>query len=116
MEECQTLLAAAPVRTFGKWGKKNAHAKAANGKAAASGKATAKAAKRGAAPPAASSVPPNADALNVAAVTRLAAKGAKTAANKTAPAKAAAGRSQGQNPRQRKRAPQKETLSVNAHD
>ena len=29
LEECQTLLAAAPVRTFGKWGRKNAKAKSA---------------------------------------------------------------------------------------
>jgi DNA topoisomerase-1 len=33
LEECQTLLAAAPVRTFGKWGRKNA--KGANGKSKA---------------------------------------------------------------------------------
>src|ERR1700742_4069180 len=36
LEECQALLAAAPVRTFGRWGKKNAKAK--------NGKGTAKAA------------------------------------------------------------------------
>jgi len=40
LEECQTLLAAAPVRTFGKWGRKNGKAAAkgaaANGKAAGS--------------------------------------------------------------------------------
>jgi len=30
LEECQTMLATAPVRTFGRWGKKNAKAK--NGK------------------------------------------------------------------------------------
>ena len=40
LEECQTLLAAAPVRTFGKWGRKNA--KGANGKSkAAAAKTTA---------------------------------------------------------------------------
>jgi DNA topoisomerase-1 len=32
LEECQALLAAAPVRTFGKWGRRNGKAKAANGK------------------------------------------------------------------------------------
>jgi DNA topoisomerase-1 len=37
LEECQALLAAAPQRTFGKWGRKG---KAANGKTAANGKAT----------------------------------------------------------------------------
>ncbi len=47
LEECQALLAAAPQRSFGKWGRKGkaANAKAANGKiandkAAANGKAT----------------------------------------------------------------------------
>ena len=33
LEECQALLAAAPVRTFGKWGKKNVKAAAGKGKA-----------------------------------------------------------------------------------
>src|ERR1700738_1644010 len=49
LEECQTMLATAPVRTFGRWGKKNAKAAAkgaaANGKA---GGSTPKAAKTGA--------------------------------------------------------------------
>jgi DNA topoisomerase-1 len=63
LEECQTLLAAAPVRTFGKWGKKNAKggAKRVNGKAAAAAPALA---------------PP----------VKLAAKASKSAVNKKAPA------------------------------
>ena len=32
LEECQALLAAAPVRNFGKWGRKNGKGKAGNGK------------------------------------------------------------------------------------
>jgi DNA topoisomerase I len=76
--ECQELLAAAPVRTFGKWGRKGAKGKTANTKA---GKAKAKAA------------PPETGDAAVAAVTRLAAKGAKRAANKKAPAKKAAKKS-----------------------
>ncbi len=35
LEECQALLAVAPVRTFGKWGKKNAKGKQAKGKSSA---------------------------------------------------------------------------------
>jgi DNA topoisomerase-1 len=81
LEECQTLLAAAPVRTFGKWGKKNgkgapkgamANGKAANGAAAAAKKnatATATALKAKGGP------------------IGLAAKAAKSAASKKAPAK-----------------------------
>jgi DNA topoisomerase-1 len=80
LEECQTLLAAAPVRTFGKWGRKN-------GKAAAKGQATnGKAA--GAAPKAATAdaaaPKPRAKVVPIA----LAAKAAKTAASKKAPAPA----------------------------
>jgi DNA topoisomerase-1 len=79
LEECQTLLAAAPVRTFGKWGKKNGKAtpkgsiaagKAANG-AAASAKTEATAAR----------LKPKVAPIG------LAAKAAKTAASKKAPAK-----------------------------
>jgi DNA topoisomerase-1 len=81
LDECQTLLAAAPVRTFGKWGKKNgapkrlatpkgsmASGKTANG-AAANANATAAGRKVKGAP------------------IGLAAKAAKTAASKKAPAK-----------------------------
>jgi DNA topoisomerase I len=70
LEECQTLLAAAPVRTFGKWGrgaKKGAAAKAAAPKAGKKNKATA------------------ATAAGAEAPVRLAAKGSKAAANKKAP-------------------------------
>ncbi len=73
LEECQTLLAAAPVRTFGKWGRKP---KGQNGKGTPKGQA-AKAAGA-------------ADQPETAAVrakpTRLAAKGAKASADKKAPA------------------------------
>ncbi len=74
LPECQAMLAAAPVRTFGKWGRKNAKgpgAKAKNGKAAA------------AAPEAAAAKSP-------AAPQRLAAKGSKAAARKRAPVQPAA--------------------------
>jgi DNA topoisomerase-1 len=98
LEECQTLLAAAPVRTFGKWGKKNGTPKglaaprgpAANGKAATGKPANG-------APAAAKTNATAADAaVKGATATRfrakvapigLAAKAAKTAASKKAPAK-----------------------------
>jgi DNA topoisomerase-1 len=74
LQECVSLLAAAPVRSFGKWGRKNAKGKQAAG--AKGAKAAPKDAK-GAAPAAApaSKAPPH----------KLAAKGAKTAADKKAP-------------------------------
>jgi DNA topoisomerase I len=89
LEECQALLAAAPVRTFGKWGKKNGKAapkgpmaagKAANGAPAAAktGATTAGATAKGAA----------STRLKVkGAPVGLAAKAAKAAASKKAPAK-----------------------------
>jgi DNA topoisomerase-1 len=80
LTECQALLAAAPVRTFGKWGrgaKKGANAKGKS--ASAAPKTPGKAAARKAAPAEAASAE--------TAPVRLAAKGAKTAANKKAPAK-----------------------------
>jgi len=67
LEECQALLAAAPVRTFGKWGRKGAKGK--NVKAPAAPKAPA-AKKRAAA-----------DGKSV----KLAAKASKAPANKKAP-------------------------------
>jgi len=85
LEECQTLLAAAPVRTFGKWGRKNgkaaakglaANGKAANGNAA---NATPKAATVDAA-----ATKPRSKVVPIA----LAAKAAKAAASKKAPAPA----------------------------
>ena len=67
LEECQALLAAAPVRTFGKWGRKKAGAQAApKGAKGAKG-----------APPAAAKPEP----------ARLAAKGSKAAVDKKAPEK-----------------------------
>jgi DNA topoisomerase-1 len=74
LEECQALLAAAPVRTFGKWGrgKKGANAKAPPPKAAKKSKmaGSSQAAEASGAEP-----------------VRLAAKGSKAAANKKAPLK-----------------------------
>jgi DNA topoisomerase-1 len=115
LEECQTLLAAAPVRTFGKWGRgnkkgMNGKAKAANGKsneaaakaatiAAPKGQAASGTAKKrvkgGAATAAATAARSAAGAASAAAArpaateaapTRLAAKGAKASADKKAPA------------------------------
>ncbi len=91
LEECRTLLAAAPARGFGKWGKKNAKggAKRANGKAAEAG-ATATADKSAAsdkprgARKTANKVPGAAPAL--APPVKLAAKASKSAVNKKAPA------------------------------
>jgi DNA topoisomerase-1 len=71
LEECQTMLATAPVRTFGRWGKKNAKAK--NGKG--TGKTEAPSTKPESAP---------------GTPQRLAAKASKAAANKKAPLQPAA--------------------------
>jgi DNA topoisomerase-1 len=73
LEECQTLLAAAPVRTFGKWGRGR---KGSNGKGAAKSKS---ASGTDAAPVAGAP-------KKRAAPARLAAKGARAPANKKAPA------------------------------
>jgi DNA topoisomerase-1 len=84
LEECQTLLAAAPVRTFGKWGKKN-------GKAAAKGSAangTPKGPAANATPKAATSDAAAAKPRAKVAPIGLAAKAAKAAASKKAPAQA----------------------------
>jgi DNA topoisomerase-1 len=93
LEECQTLLAAAPVRTFGKWGRKNTKGKAANGKAANGAPQVAGTPKA----PRAPKVPrtPKDPESGVAAVSkaaagRLAAKGAKTSADKKEPVLGAA--------------------------
>jgi DNA topoisomerase-1 len=86
LEECQTLLAAAPVRSFGKWGKKNGTPK---GLAAAKGASAAgKTAK--ATPPAATADVAAAGRKAKGAPIGLAAKAAKTAASKKAPATAPA--------------------------
>jgi DNA topoisomerase I len=96
LEECQTLLAAAPARTFGRWGRKNAQGKSGPGKTRP-GKngleknAEEKRVKAGAAKgarakkPAGESAPADAAAFETAA--RLAAKSSKPAAKKRAPAK-----------------------------
>jgi DNA topoisomerase-1 len=89
LEECQTLLAAAPVRSFGKWGKKNGTPK---GLAAAKGASAAgKTAK--ATPPAATADVAAAGRKAKGAPIGLAAKAAKTAASKKAPATAPANES-----------------------
>jgi DNA topoisomerase-1 len=83
LPECQSMLAAAPVRTFGKWGRRNKAG--ANGPAAASSpvkssrsKGLVKAALKAKSP------------APKAAPQRLAAKGLKAAAKKRAPAEPAA--------------------------
>jgi DNA topoisomerase I len=87
LEECQSLLASAPARTFGKWGRKskgqNGKTKSANGTSAAAsangsadGKSSAGAAKKRPA--------------KTGPAARLAAKGSKASADKKAPAKTAA--------------------------
>jgi DNA topoisomerase-1 len=97
LEECQTMLATAPVRTFGRWGKKNAKAK--------NGKGTGKPAAPSAAAVEAGETGVGAEARGVggkrkapstkpgsapAAPQRLAAKASKAAANKKAPLQPAA--------------------------
>ncbi len=77
LEECQALLAAAPVRTFGKWGRKP---KGQNGKGTPKGRAV----------KAASATDQPETAAVRAKPTRLAAKGAKASADKKAPADLAA--------------------------
>jgi DNA topoisomerase-1 len=77
LAECQALLAAAPVRTFGKWGRKGAKAKIAPDKAGAPKTAASKA-------KAPKPTSPNA-ASPKAAPQRLAAKGSKAPAKKRAP-------------------------------
>jgi DNA topoisomerase-1 len=82
LEECQALLAAAPVRTFGKWGrgaKKGVAAKAKTSKA--KGKAV------DAPPPGAGAAPAAKGAAR--GIQKLAARVSKAAANKKAPVPAA---------------------------
>jgi len=90
LEECRTLLAAAPVRTFGKWGRgrKGVNGKGAAKAKSANGKSKAAAAESAAAPPPAKQAKKRV-AKSLAAPPRLAAKGAKAPANKKAPAAAA---------------------------
>jgi DNA topoisomerase-1 len=90
LEECQALLAAAPVRTFGKWGKKNARnatGKAAKGRAADGRAATGRAAEK---PATAAEAPrktakKKASAGGAATSLKLAARSSKAAADKRAP-------------------------------
>ena len=77
LEECQALLAAAPERTFGKWGRK---------KGAKGTKAPAKAAPAAQPTPASKTASPKSKPAPV----RLAAKGSKPAVDKQAPLKSAA--------------------------
>jgi len=91
LEECQALLAAAPARTFGRWGRKGAKGAPAAGRAKGESAATRTSApapargargKSGAAKPGARpAAPVEADARPA----RLAAKGSKSAAKKRAP-------------------------------
>jgi DNA topoisomerase-1 len=86
LEECQALLAAAPVRTFGKWGKKNGKATSGKAKGAANGKAKGAANDAVIAAAAASTKKRAATGAPVG----LAAKAAKAAASKQAPVKESA--------------------------
>lgn len=99
LEECQSLLAAAPPRTFGKWGRRNAKgagaAKTPKARPAGPASAEAAVATRGKTTPAKTMTPKAAPAKAApakaapakAAPTRLAAKDAKSAAARKAPAK-----------------------------
>ena len=114
LPECQALLAAAPLRTFGKWGRKNVKGKGATSgaKAAAAEPAGAPARKSrrkaaGAAAAGATDVAGStvgASAAADAAPRKLAAKSSKAAANKKAPlptpaAKSPAAKSAGAKPK-----------------
>jgi DNA topoisomerase I len=81
LEDCQTLLAAAPARTFGRWGRKNGPGKNGPGRKVKGGAAKGAGGKRPAGEAAA------ADAATVETAARLAAKSSKAAAKKRAPAK-----------------------------
>jgi len=79
--ECQSMLAVAPVRTFGKWGRKNAKG-AAKGAAEGAAKGAAVATAKGRLAKGESKEAPAAKAVPQ----RLAAKNSRTAAKKRAPA------------------------------
>jgi DNA topoisomerase-1 len=93
LEECQTMLATAPVRTFGRWGKKNAKNK--NGKGAGKTAAPSAAAATGDTGVGAAAVvagaarkrktPSAKPGVVAGAPQRLAAKASKAAVNKKAP-------------------------------
>ena len=94
LADCQSMLAAAPVRTFGKWGRKGKAAAAASKNAPAAGSAASSpagaAGTKGVikAPPKGKMAPKGETAAKApsAAPQRLAAKGSKAAAKKRAPA------------------------------
>jgi DNA topoisomerase-1 len=93
LEECQAMLATAPVRTFGRWGKKNAKGK--NGKGAGKAAAAAAAAPGGEAGGSTGTAGKRKTASSkpgseAATPQRLAAKASKAAANKKAPLQPAA--------------------------
>ena len=89
LEDCQSLLAAAPVRGLGKWGRRNAKAGApakANGAAAGADGAVKAPNGPGAAPKSRARKQAAKRAPAVRTTSRLAAKGSKAAAKKRAPA------------------------------
>jgi DNA topoisomerase I len=99
LEECQTMLATAPVRTFGKWGKKNAKAKngKGTGKTGAPSVAVVEAGETGVGTEAGGAgaarkhkAPSAKPGLAAGTPQRLAAKASKAAANKKAPLQPAA--------------------------
>jgi hypothetical protein len=97
LEECQTMLATAPVRTFGRWGKKNAKAKNGKGTGKTAAAAAVEAgetrvgAEAGGAGAAIKRKAPSAGpGLAPGTPQRLAAKASKAAANKKAPLQPAA--------------------------
>jgi DNA topoisomerase I len=87
LAECQSMLAAAPVRTFGKWGRKNAKAKNTKGAPKAAG---APAAETGADAATKRKSSARTPASAAGATQKLAAKASKAAANKKAPVESAA--------------------------
>jgi DNA topoisomerase-1 len=104
LEECQTMLATAPVRTFGRWGKKNAKAKNGKGPGKTTAPSAAAAAgetgvgtetggigaKAGGGAARKRKAPSTKPGLAPGTPQRLAAKASKAAANKKAPLQPAA--------------------------
>ena len=82
LEECQTMLAAAPARTFGRWGRKNGPGKYGPGKNTPGKNSKGEAVKGAKGKRPAGEAAPAA----VETAARLAAKGSKAAAKKRAPA------------------------------
>jgi DNA topoisomerase-1 len=108
LEECQTMLATAPVRSFGRWGKKNGKTKNGKGTGTTSvtpadaggvgADASGVGAKTGGAARKRKS-PPAKPGLAAGTPQRLAAKASKAAANKKAPLPPAAGHKRAINPK-----------------